>query len=107
MLGAMEINLPGGRYQGRGLESAGSGARILGELKPILPPRLEFQSLGLQSVKRNKFLWEKSKDNNKGCKRILTGPGDLRIEADTVASLSEEEDSEVTTTCLRGIIRLF
>ena len=51
----MEINLPGGQYQGRGLESAGSGARILGELKPILPPGLEFQSPGLQSIKRNEL----------------------------------------------------
>ena len=38
-------------------------------------------------------------------KEILTGPGDLRIEADAVASLSEE-DSEVTTTFLQGMIRL-
>ena len=56
MHGAMEIDLPGEQYQGRGMESADSGARILGEMEPILLPGLEFQSPGLQSVERKKFV---------------------------------------------------
>ena len=64
MYGAMEINLPGGQYRERGLESAGSGARVLGELEPILLPGLEFQSPGLQSVEKKVRMKEKG---TKGC----------------------------------------
>ena len=85
----MESNLPSGQYRGKDPESAGSGARVHDELEPIPLLGWEFRSPGLQSVKRNKFLGGEGKDNSKGCKRVLTGPGDLRIEADTVASLSE------------------
>ena len=48
------------------------------------------------------------KDDSKKGRRVLTAPGDLKIEDDTVASLSEEEeDSEVTTACRRVKTRLF
>ena len=103
----MEINLPDGQYQGKDPESASSGARVLGEPEPIPLLGWGFQSPDLQSAERKFVKKEKSKNDRKGCKRILTGIGDLRIEADTMASLSEEEDSEVTTSCMRGMIRLF
>ena len=53
MNGAMKINLPRGQCQERGLESAGSGARVLGELEPIPLLELGFQSPDLQSAKES------------------------------------------------------
>ena len=66
--------------------------------------------LGLlaSSVQGKMGLREEGKDDSKKGRRVLTAPGDLKIEADIVASLSEEEeDSEVTTACRRVKTRPF
>ena len=66
--------------------------------------------LGLlaSSLQGKMSLREEGKNDSKKGRRVLTALGDLKIEADTVASLSEEEeDSEVTTACRRVMTRLF
>ena len=79
MHGTIEIDLPGGQYQGKDLESAYSGARILGKLEPILLLGFEFQFPGLQSV-RKKFVRRKEvRTEEKNTKRYLLGQEICRL----------------------------